>query len=70
MLMLVPTAQAQAPTTGRLLVTLRPGTQERARVSAAALARAADARPAGFSVRALRLVTLRPRTSCPGSTAA
>jgi serine protease len=48
--------------TGRLLVTLHPGTHEHARTSAAALARLADARLAGFSVRALGLVTLRPRT--------
>jgi serine protease len=61
-LILAPAAQAQAPTTGRLLVTLRPGAHARAPISAAALARAAAARPAGFSVRSLRLVTLRPRT--------
>jgi serine protease len=61
-LLVAPAAHAQAPTTGRLLVTLRPGTHEHARASAAALARAADARLAGFSVRRLGLVTLRPRT--------
>jgi serine protease len=62
-LVFVPAAHAQQPSqTGRLLVTLAPhGAQPRARVSAAALARAADARPSGFSVPQIRLVTLRPR---------
>ncbi len=55
-------AQARAPQTGRLLVTLAPGTAPRARVTAAALAATAGARPAGFSVPQLRLVTLRPRS--------
>ena len=59
--MAAPAAHGHAPTTGRLLVTLRPATQQHARASAAALARAADARLSGFSVRPLWLVTLRPR---------
>jgi serine protease len=54
-------AHAQSSATGRLLVTLRPAAQHHSRASAAALARAADARLAGFSVPQLRLVTLRPR---------
>ncbi len=61
-LVLAPAAHAQAPQTGRLLVTVAPGTAPRARVTAAALAATAGARPAGFSVPQLRLVTLRPRT--------
>jgi serine protease len=60
-LVVVPAAHADAPQTGRLLVTLAPGTAPRARVSAAALAARAGARPAGFSVPQIRLVTLRPR---------
>jgi serine protease len=60
-LVLAPAAHAQAPQTGRLLVTVAPSTAPRARVSAAALAATADARPAGFNVPQLRLVTLRPR---------
>jgi serine protease len=60
-LVLAPAARADAPATGRLLVTLRPGAEHRARASAAALAAADDARPAGFSVPQIRLVTLRPR---------
>jgi serine protease len=60
-LVLAPAAHAQAPQTGRLLVTLAPGTAPRARVTAAALAATAGARPAGFSVPQLRLVTVRPR---------
>jgi serine protease len=62
-LVLVPAAHAQAPLTGRLLVTLAPGAALRARVTAAALAATAGARPAGFSVPQIRLVTLRPRKS-------
>jgi serine protease len=60
-LVLAPAARADAPATGRLLVTLRPGAEHHARVSAAALAASADARPAGFSVPQIRLVTVRPR---------
>jgi serine protease len=63
-LVLAPAAhagQAQASQTGRLLVTVAPGAAPRARVTAAALAATAGARPAGFSVPQLRLVTLRPR---------
>ena len=56
-----PAAHAQAPQTGRLLVTVAPGSAPRARVTAAALAATAGARPAGFSVPQIRLVTLRPR---------
>ena len=54
-------AQASTPQTGRLLVTVAPGSAPRARVTAAALAATAGARPAGFSVPQLHLVTLRPR---------
>jgi subtilisin family serine protease len=60
-LVLAPAAHAQAPQTGRLLVTVAPGTTPRARVTAAALAATAGARPAGFSVPQLHLVTLRSR---------
>jgi serine protease len=60
-LAVAPSAHAAAPTTGRLVVEVRPGADHRARVGAAALARSAQARLAGFSVRELRLVTLRPR---------
>jgi serine protease len=61
-LVLAPAAHAQAPPTGRLLVTLKPGAgPSRARVTAAALAATAGARPAGYSVPQIRLVTLRPR---------
>jgi subtilisin family serine protease len=56
-----PSARAAAPTTGRLIVKVRPGAGQHPQVSASALARAARARLAGFSVRRLRLVTLRPR---------
>jgi serine protease len=55
------TAHAAAPTTGRLVVEVRPHAAHHARVSASALAGAAQARLAGFSVRELRLVTMRPR---------
>ena len=60
-LAVAPSAHAAAPTTGRLVVEVRAGAGHHERVSAAALARAAQARLAGFSVRQLRLVTLRPR---------
>ena len=60
-LVLAPTAHAQAPQTGRLLVTVAPGAAPRARVTAAALAATTGARPAGFSVPQIGLVTLRPR---------
>jgi serine protease len=56
-----PPAGASAPTTGRLIVKVRAGADHRPRTSASALARSAQARLAGFSVRRLRLVTLRPR---------
>jgi serine protease len=52
-------AHADAPATGRLLVTLRPGAARH--VTAAGVAATADARPAGFSVPQIRLVTLRAR---------
>jgi serine protease len=54
-------AKASTPQTGRLLVTVAPGSAPRAGVTAAALAATAGARPAGFSVPQLHLVTLRPR---------
>jgi subtilisin family serine protease len=57
-LVLAPAARADAPATGRLLVTLRPGTAPHARTAVAA---SAGARPAGFSVPQIRLVTVRPR---------
>jgi serine protease len=60
-LVLAPAAHARAPETGRLLVTLAPGAAPRGRATAAALAATAGARPAGFSVPQIRLVTLRPR---------
>jgi serine protease len=60
-LVVAPAAHAQAPQTGRLLVTLAPGAPSRARVTAAALAATTGARPAGFSVPQIRLVTVRPR---------
>ena len=60
-LAVAPSAHAAAPTTGRLVVEVRPGAGHHERVSASALARSAQARLAGFSVRQLRLVTLRPR---------
>jgi serine protease len=62
-LVLAPAAHAQAPQTGRLLVTVAPGTAPRPRVTAAALAATAGARPAGFSVPQIHLVTLRPRSN-------
>jgi serine protease len=40
---------------------VRPGAEHHARAAAAALARSANARLAGFSVPQLRIVTLRPR---------
>jgi serine protease len=61
-LVLAPAAHAQAPQTGRLLVTLVPGAAPRARITAAAVAARSGARPAGFSVPQIRLLTLRPRT--------
>jgi len=60
-LAVAPSAHAAAPTTGRLVVEVRPAAGHHERVSASALARSAQARLAGFSVRQLRLVTLRPR---------
>jgi serine protease len=57
-LVFAPTAAADAPVTGRLLVTLRPGAAHQA---SAAIAASAGARRAGYSVRQIRLVTLRPR---------
>jgi serine protease len=54
---------AAAPTTGRLLVTLRPGAaggRARAAATGVAVARAAGARPAGHAVPQIRLVTVRP----------
>ena len=60
-LVIAPAAHAQAPQTGRLLVTLAPGAAPGARVTAAALAAQAGARPAGFSVPQIRLITVRPR---------
>jgi serine protease len=61
-LALAPNAHAAAPTTGRLIVKVRPGAGHHARIGAAALARSAQARVAGFSVPRLRLATLRPRS--------
>jgi serine protease len=59
-LVLAPAAHAQAARTGRLLVTVkRDAGTPRARVTAAALAATAAARPAGYSVPQIRLVTLR-----------
>ncbi|MGZ6644065.1 MAG: S8 family peptidase [Solirubrobacteraceae bacterium] len=52
---------AAAPGTGRLLVTLRPGAAAGHARAATAVAAAAGARPAGWSVPQLRLVTVRPR---------
>jgi subtilisin family serine protease len=63
-LVLAPAAHAQAPRTGRLLVTLKPDAgASRGRVTAAALAATAAAQPAGYSVPQIRLVTLRARKS-------
>jgi serine protease len=59
-LVVAPSARADAPTTGRLLVTLRPGVQGSARASAAAIATSTGARRAGYSVPQIGLVTLRP----------
>jgi subtilisin family serine protease len=59
-LVVAPAARADAPRTGRLLVTLRPGVEDSARATAAALAASSDARQAGYSVPQIRLVTLRP----------
>jgi serine protease len=61
-LAIAPAAHAQAPQTGRLLVTLAPGAPSGARATAAALAAKAGARPSGFSVPQIRLITVRPRT--------
>lgn len=52
-----PAAHADPSTTGRLLVTLRPGA-----AGGGATARAAGAEPAGISVPQLRLLTVRPAT--------
>jgi subtilisin family serine protease len=60
-LVFVPVARADAPATGRLLVTLRPGVEHRA--SAASIAADSGARPAGYSVPQIRLVTVRPRAA-------
>jgi serine protease len=51
---------ATADGTGRLLVTLRPGAAP-ARAAGHAVAAAAAARPSGFSVPQIRLVTVSPR---------
>jgi serine protease len=63
MLLLAPAAGASASApTGRLLVTLEKDAGTPARAGAArAVAAAAQARPAGFSVPQIRLVTVRPR---------
>jgi subtilisin family serine protease len=58
-LVFAPAARADAPVTGRLLVTLAAGTPPRA--TATAVAADADARRAGYSVPQIRLVTVRPR---------
>ncbi len=64
-LLLAPASGASASGgTGRLLVTLQPGLERvpAARAAAArAVAASADARPSGFSVPQIRLVTVRPR---------
>lgn len=52
-----PAAHADPSTTGRLLVTLRPGA-----AGGGATARAAGAEPAGISVPQLRLLTVQPAT--------
>ena len=59
-LVLPATAAATPDGTGRLLVTLKPGADTRA-PARAAIARAAAARPSGFSVPQIRLVTVAPR---------
>jgi serine protease len=59
-LVVAPSARADAPATGRLLVTLRPGVQDTAHASAAAIAASSGARPAGYSVPQIGLVTLHP----------
>ena len=68
-LVVAPSAHASTPATGRLLVTLKPGAEHRAPVTAVALAASADARPAGYSVPQIRLVTLRPRPGSGGARA-
>jgi serine protease len=60
-----PAAHAEAPPTGRLLVTLRPAAQGHG-PRAGAVARASGARRAGFSVPQIGLVALRP---APGQSA-
>ena len=50
-LVIAPAAHAQAPQTGRLLVTLAPGAASGARVTAAALAAKAPAKPKSSSAR-------------------
>ena len=61
-LVALPATPACARTTGRLLVTLKAGGGAAAHARAAdAVAAAAGARRAGFSVPQLRLVTVRPR---------
>jgi subtilisin family serine protease len=68
-LVVAPSAHASTPATGRLLVTLKPGAERSAPVSAVALAASAGARPAGYSVPQIRLVTLRPRPGSGGARA-
>jgi serine protease len=60
-LLFAPAAHAQAPATGRLLVTLARDTAPHARATAAAVAATPGARASGFSVPQIRLVTVRPR---------
>ncbi len=60
-LVVAPAAHAQAPQTGRLLVTLAPGAAPRARARPPPRSRRRPrARPAGFSVPQIRLVTRSP----------
>jgi subtilisin family serine protease len=66
-LVVAPSAHASTPATGRLLVTLKSGPDHH--VGAVALAASADARPAGYSVPQIRLVTLRPRPGSGGARA-
>lgn len=61
-LVLPATASAAPPdVTGRLLVTLKPGTAGSETAGARAVAAAAGARTSGFSVPQIRLVTVGPR---------
>jgi serine protease len=54
-------AASSAPQTGRLLVLLRPGDRAHAASAGLAVAVRARARPAGFGVPQIGLITVRPR---------